>query len=92
MTNEEFSALFIKVEAHRVATRSFVHVLVQRLVKDCGLDAEMLLEHLHILQSNLPSLDAHADEGQAAIAKEVLSAFGGLVQAVDEAVVAASED
>lgn len=92
MSDEKFTVLLIKIEAHRIAVRSFVHVLVQRLAKDCGLDVEMLLEHLHILQSNLPALDAGAAGNQAAIGKETLKAFGSLIQAVDEAADALKDD
>ncbi|MGB3445734.1 MAG: hypothetical protein WBA48_03450 [Xanthobacteraceae bacterium] len=92
MSDEEFTKLFIKIEAQRSAVQSFVHVLVQRLAKDCGLDAELLLEHLHILQSNLPGFEPSADSRQNEIAKEVLSAFGGLIQSVDDAIRALADE
>lgn len=92
MSDEEFSKLFIKIEANRMALHTFASVLVQRLAQDCGLDVEMLLEQLHIAQSNIPGLEPGADANQAKIAKEYLSAFGSLIQSVDEAASALAED
>ncbi|MFG1454576.1 hypothetical protein V5F44_20340 [Xanthobacter sp. V2C-8] len=86
MSDEQFELLLTKIAAQKIATAQVLGVLVLRLVRDGSLEAGMLVEHLHILQSNLPGFSRDAPAAHAAIGREVLETLGTYIQAIDQSI------